>query len=136
MRTASPLRYPGGKAAMTSLLVQTRRLNRLGDTTVAEPFAGGAGASLSMLYQEETPDIRINDADLAIGAFWKAVTANPDEFIGLICDAQLDMDEWCRQRVVYRSESSSTLERGFATFYLNRCNRSGIIINGGPIGGH
>ena len=29
----------------------------------------------------------------------------------------------------------SRLERGFAVCYLNRCNRSGIIMNGGPIGG-
>ncbi|MGC3997498.1 MAG: DNA adenine methylase [Anaeromyxobacter sp.] len=29
----------------------------------------------------------------------------------------------------------SALRLGFATFYLNRCNRSGIIVNGGPIGG-
>ena len=30
---------------------------------------------------------------------------------------------------------SQRLHRGFAAFYLNRCNRSGIIRNGGPIGG-
>jgi DNA adenine methylase len=31
--------------------------------------------------------------------------------------------------------SADDLELGFATFYLNRTNRSGIL-NGGPIGGH
>ena len=30
MRHASPLRYPGGKAAMTSVLRQIRHLNGLG----------------------------------------------------------------------------------------------------------
>ena len=45
--------------------------------------------------------------------------------------------EWHRQRAVYRSSAArhSQLARGFAAFYLNRCNRSGIITNGGPIGG-
>ena len=55
MRTSSPLRYPGGKAAMTSLLSGIRLINQLGDHAVAEPFAGGAGASLSLLYLEDTP---------------------------------------------------------------------------------
>jgi hypothetical protein len=46
------------------------------------------------------------------------------------------MAEWRRQRAIYRSKvRTSRLNRGFAAFYLNRCNRSGIIMNGGPIGG-
>ena len=37
---------------------------------------------------------------------------------------------------MYRASTRvSRLRRGFSAFYLNRCNRSGIIINGGPIGG-
>ena len=48
MKTSSPLRYPGGKSAMAGLIWrQIRRLNGLGDRAIAEPFAGGAGASLA-----------------------------------------------------------------------------------------
>ncbi len=121
---------------MTDLLVQARRLNGLGDRTTAEPFAGGAGAALSMLFREETPDICVNDADTAIYAFWASVTQHGDDFLKRIEDVDLSIEEWERQREVYRSDSSTEFERGFATFYLNRCNRSGVITNGGPIGGY
>ena len=50
MKTCSPLRYPGGKSAMAELLSEIRRLNGLGDRAIAEPFAGGAGASLTLLF--------------------------------------------------------------------------------------
>ncbi len=136
MNTSSPLRYPGGKAAMTGLLSQIRRLNGLGDRAIAEPFAGGAGASLTLLYLEETPEIYINDADPAIHDFWWAILKRPDLFVDMLENANVDMSEWLRQRDVYRTHGRvSRLQRGFAAFYLNRCNRSGIIMNGGPIGG-
>jgi DNA adenine methylase len=136
MRNASPLRYPGGKAALSDLLGSVRRLNGLGSRCVAEPFAGGAGASLSMLFLEETDEIRINDADPAIHDLWWALIHEPAAFAEKLSAAVLDMTEWHKQRRIYRApESSSRLDRGFAAFYLNRCNRSGIIMNGGPIGG-
>lgn len=136
MRTASPLRYPGGKSALAGLLRETRRLNCLGGRALAEPFAGGAGASLSLLFQEETPEAYLNDADPAISDFWWALLNRTDTFLQRILETQLTIVEWKVQRDTYRGlRDSSRLDRGFATFYLNRCNRSGIIINGGPIGG-
>lgn len=136
MKTSSPLRYPGGKSAMASLLSQIRRLNGLGDRAIAEPFAGGSGASLTLLYLEETPEIYINDADPAIHDFWWSVVKQPRAFSNMLAGISVDMDEWHRQREVYRNQKRvSRLRRGFAAFYLNRCNRSGIIMNGGPIGG-
>jgi DNA adenine methylase len=136
MRTASPLRYPGGKSAMAGLLSGIRQLNGLGSFATAEPFAGGAGASLSLLYGEETPEIHINDADRSIYNFWWAVLNRGEDFADLIAQKRVSMAEWRRQRDIYRSGGRvSRLRRGFAAFYLNRCNRSGIIMNGGPIGG-
>lgn len=136
MKTSSPLRYPGGKSAMTGLLGQVRRLNGLGDRAIAEPFAGGAGASLSLLYLEETREIYINDADPAIHDFWWSLVNRPKLFIAMLTKTRVSMAEWHRQRDVYRDYGHlSRLRRGFSAFYLNRCNRSGIIMNGGPIGG-
>lgn len=102
---------------------------------VAEPFAGGAGASLTLLYLEETPKVYINDADSAIHDFWWAVIRRPRQFSELISRTRVSMAEWRRQRGIYRKASSSRLRKGFSAFFLNRCNRSGIIMNGGPIGG-
>jgi DNA adenine methylase len=136
MSAASPLRYPGGKSAMAGLLGQIRKINGLGSHSLAEPFAGGAGASLSLLFMEETPEIHINDADKAIHDFWWTVKYRPKQFADMLVKTRVSMAEWRRQRAIYRSTSRvSRLRRGFAAFYLNRCNRSGIIMNGGPIGG-
>lgn len=136
MKTSSPLRYPGGKSAMAGLLSQLRRLNGLGDRAVAEPFAGGAGASLTLLYLEETHEIYVNDADPAIHDFWWSLVNRPQPFVEMLSNTRVSMAEWRRQRDVYREYSRiSRLRRGFSAFFLNRCNRSGIIINGGPIGG-
>jgi len=45
------------------------------------------------------------------------------------------VEEWRRQKEIYRAaDESDPLALGFAFFYLNRTNRSGIL-NAGPIGG-
>ena len=131
----SPLRYPGGKGGLAGFLAQVICLNGIEGGIYAEPYAGGAGAALSLLANEYISQILINDADPNIYAFWASVTNRTDDFIELIDRTPLTMDEWERQRNIYRSRRASQIARGFATFYLNRCNRSGIIQNGGPIGG-
>jgi DNA adenine methylase len=136
MRNASPLRYPGGKSALSGVLAKIRNLNELGNRSIAEPFAGGAGASLSLLYLEEANHIYINDADPAIHDFWWSLLNRSQGFLKMLSKKRASMAEWHRQRDEYRCRQGiSRLRRGFATFYLNRCNRSGIIMNGGPIGG-
>ena len=135
MHVASPLRYPGGKAALTGILSSIRALNDLKGTAVAEPFAGGAGASLSLLFAGETPDIHINDLDPAIHAFWHSAVHDSAAMISRLEEVPISVEEWRRRRKVYRSQDASHLDRGFAAFYLNRCNRSGIIDSGGVIGG-
>lgn len=136
MKTSSPLRYPGGKSAMAGLLAETRRLNGLGDRAFAEPFAGGAGAALTLLFLEEAHKIYINDADPSIYDLWWTLVNRPQPFLALLSKTPVSIAEWRRQRDVYRSSGRvSRLRRGFSAFFLNRCNRSGIIMNGGPIGG-
>ena len=135
MRPASPLRYPGGKASMTSILCKIRSMNRLNGYAVAEPFAGGAGASLTLLYMRETHEIYINDLDLAIHDFWFSAVYDSPALLNYLQKSPVSVEEWKRWRAIYRRPDASRLDRGFAAFYLNRCNRSGIIGNGGVIGG-
>jgi len=121
---------------MTGLLSSIRSLNQLGRHAVAEPFAGGAGAALSLLYREDTREIHINDVDPAVHDMWWTLVNRPRPFLAMLRSTPINMAEWRRQREMYRCSSGvSRLRRGFAAFYLNRCNRSGIIMNGGPIGG-
>jgi DNA adenine methylase len=103
---------------------------------MAEPYAGGAGASLELLFSEHVCSIFINDLDYRIFSFWWAALNRTDEFIDKIQTVQLSIREWKLQREIYRNARKyKRFEVGFATFYLNRTNRSGILFNGGPIGG-
>jgi DNA adenine methylase len=131
----SPLRYPGGKSALYVPLRGLLRSNSLTSGTYVEPYAGGAGAALALLVTGQVQRIVINDLDPAIYAFWYAVVNETSAFSRLIDNAMLDLREWSRQREVYFTAARNDyLRLGFATFYLNRTNRSGAL-NGGVIGG-
>lgn len=131
----SPLRYPGGKSSLYPMLREIIRTNDLTSGTYIEPFAGGAGAALGLLITGQVNRIVINDLDPAIYSFWKAIVSDPQEFGRRIVDACLDVEEWRRQKAVYqRGGVEDAMSLGFATFYLNRTNRSGVL-NAGPIGG-
>lgn len=132
---ASPLRYPGGKGALYSRLRKMIRDNGLAGCTYVEPFAGGAGAGLALLVTGQVSKVVINDLDPAIHAFWKSLTTEPELLISRIRKVPLTVKEWRRQKEIYASGGEAGLHAlGFATFYLNRTNRSGVL-NGGPIGG-
>ena len=88
---------------MTDLLAQIRKLNGLGTHAVAEPFAGGAGASLSLLYLEETKKIFINDADPAIYDFWWSLVSKPERFLDYLSNAKVTIEEWHLQRGIYKN---------------------------------
>jgi len=131
----TPLRYPGGKAKLGSFLSAVIKANRLSDGAYAEPYAGGAGAAMYLLFRGFVSQVRLNDLDRAVAAFWRAVTGTRNqEFARRIERVPLTVNEWDRQRAVYTDPSSRGYELGFAFFYLNRTNRSGIM-NGGIIGG-
>lgn len=135
MRFASPLRYPGGKALMAPLLKEIRSLNSLETRAIAEPFAGGAGASLTLLHGGDADRVLLNDLDPRIYDFWHAAIHDTADMIDHLNQCSISVDEWQRWREVYKSGDGTQVERGFATLYLNRCNRSGIIRNAGVIGG-
>lgn len=132
----SPLRYPGGKTAMVSLMVDILRANDLIDTPYAEPFAGGCGLALGLLFGGDVSEIHINDVDPSIWSFWHSVLERTEELTKLVAEADLTIDGWRRQREVHlEGDQSDPLRLGFAAFYLNRTNRSGIIKGAGVIGG-
>jgi DNA adenine methylase len=134
----SPLRYPGGKSGLYGRLRKVIRDNDLAGCTYIEPYAGGAGAGLGLLVTGQVERVVINDLDPAIYAFWSATINEPDYMRERLLKTPLNDKEWRRQREVYLDASNQELGNralGFATLYLNRTNRSGVL-NGGPIGGH
>lgn len=103
--------------------------------TYVEPFAGGAGAALRLLYNEYVERIVLNDLDRGVAAMWRAIFKQNDEFIFLLDRTPVTIASWHQQRAIFESASPpGDLELGFATFFLNRTNRSGIL-NARPIGG-
>lgn len=131
----SPLRYPGGKGALYSRLRKLIRDSGLAGCTYVEPYAGGAGAGLSLLVTGQVERVVINDLDPAIHAFWELLVNDPDALMSQIRSVKLDVREWKRQREIYvAADTSDRASLGFATFYLNRTNHSGVL-NGGPVGG-
>nr|BDD47757.1 DNA methyltransferase [Paracoccaceae bacterium] len=131
----TPLRYPGGKGRLGAWLAGLIKHNELQGGTYVELYAGGAGAAVYLLVNEFIDNIIINDADLAVYAFWWALLNEPDRLIDLIDQTPVNIESWYEQREIVARESVEDLGLlGFATFFLNRTNRSGII-KGGVIGG-
>jgi len=131
--TYSPLRYPGGKTKLGPYLAAVFRANRLIDSSYAEPYAGGAGAGLHLLFRGYASRLELNDIDRGVVSFWRAVLTRTEHFAKAIERVPLTVKEWDHQKKLLRSAPMG-FELGFAFFYLNRTNRSGII-NGGIIGG-
>lgn len=135
-QTDSPLRYPGGKAKLYRFVSPIIEINLAGQNrTYVEPFAGGAGLALKLLYNDKVDKIVLNDKDSSIFSFWCACLNDADKLCGMIEDCQINIGTWDAQKEIYLNPQNYTvLEVGFATFFLNRCNVSGVI-RGGPIGG-
>lgn len=131
----TPLRYPGGKAKLAPFVKQLMEENRLLDGEYVEPYAGGAAIALELLFHEYVSRIHINDVSKPVHAFWRSVLRHTEEFCRRIVKTPLTVAQWDKQkRVLQHPADYDEAELGFATFFLNRTNRSGIL-NGGIIGG-
>jgi DNA adenine methylase len=131
----TPLRYPGGKQKLTPFVIEILKENDLIDGHYVEPYAGGAGVAIELLLSNKVSHIHLNDSSFPIYAFWKSIISSSEQMCHLISRASLTIEEWKRQREIVRNaDKYDELEVGFATFYLNRCNRSGVL-SGGVIGG-
>lgn len=131
----TPLRYPGGKASFAPFIALLMERNGLKGGHYLEPYAGGAGVALELLFHGHAEHVHINDLDPAIYAFWVAVTQDSDALLDLLDSTPITMDEWFKWRSVLRGDiPASSVERGFATLFMNRTNRSGIL-KAGVIGG-
>lgn len=131
----SPLRYPGGKGSLANYIKQVLELNGLVDGHYVEVYAGGAGIAWSLLFQEYVRHVHINDISRPIYSFWATALNETDALCRLITDTPVTMEQWARQKkILAELDCHTQTEIGFATFFLNRTNRSGIIA-GGVIGG-
>ncbi len=134
MKFYSPLRYPGGKNKLAKFVALICEKNNINGHYV-EPYAGGASVALHLLINGYVKEITINDLDLAIYAFWYSILKEPEKFCSKIRSTKVTVESWKKFRKIHKNkEKASLFDLGFATFFLNRTNHSGVI-DGGIIGG-
>ena len=99
-------------------------------------FCGWRGGRLAVIAGwSSISSLILNDADRRIYAFWHSALKNPERFCARINDVPLTIDEWRHQRAICTNpDSYDAFDVGFAAFFMNRCNRSGVL-SAGPIGG-
>lgn len=136
----SPLRYPGGKAKLLPFITDLikKNLTSCDKVIYIEPYAGGAAVALGLLLDGHVEEIYINDADPAIYCFWENVIKHCKKFANKIRNTDISVSEWEKQSKIYHENKCANekqrFELGFAAFFLNRCNHSGVL-KGGIIGG-
>jgi DNA adenine methylase len=131
----SPLRYPGGKTKLANFLKLVMLHNGLVGAEYIEPYSGGAGVAISLLFEEYASHVHINDINRSVHAFWQAVLEQPDELCRRIRGGRVTVQQWHKQRAVQADPDADDLDLAYSTFFLNRTSRSGIL-NGGIIGGY
>ncbi len=131
----TPLRYPGGKAKLAPYVKRVLKESGLADGEYVEPYAGGAAVAMELLFHEYVSRVHINDISKPVHAFWRCVLQCTDDFCRRVLATRPTVEQWDRQKQILSNPSQhDDVELGFATFFLNRTNRSGIL-NGGIIGG-
>jgi DNA adenine methylase len=134
-RYGTPLRYPGGKQRLAPFIAEILEHNKAIGWNYAEPYAGGAGVAIELLLDRKVGHIYLNDSSRHIYAFWKSILTDADAFCRRISRASLTLDAWRAHREVVRHPDQHDVhDLGFSTFFLNRCNRSGVL-TAGVIGG-
>jgi len=116
-KTFSPLRYPGGKTKIYDKVKTLIESNGMGDRTYVEPFAGGFGIGIRLLYENVVKFVVINDIDPHIYHLWYAVLYQTDDLIRLIREAPITMNERKLQKIVYGNSEQNALHDGFATLF-------------------
>lgn len=135
---ASPFRYPGGKGFLAGYLEHEVNRRFASPPVFVEPYCGGAGAALNLLLKGAVESIILNDADMRIYSAWKAILHESERFIETIRKINICIDTWNTQLdlVCNSQKCGYNFDVGFATFFINRTSRSGVIVGSGPIGGY
>ena len=131
----SPLRYPGGKNCIFPFVAKLFYENDLIGIRYAEPYAGGAGLALRLLFEGYVEHVYINDLNKSVYSFWIAILNRTDEFCKWMESVEISVENWNSYRKIQNNSSNEDyFELAKSTFFLNRTNVSGII-KGGMIGG-
>lgn len=137
--SSSPFRYPGGKGFLSGYLSAEIDVLSGDEKLYAEPFCGGAGAAVNLLEDGKVAAIHLNDADVRVYSAWRGIVHETERFLDRVASARVDMEEWHAARDLLETTPPAgdySFEVGYATYFINRTSRSGIVLGSGPIGGY
>lgn len=136
-QSVSPFRYPGGKGFLAGYLANfAKDLNGCVRHYV-EPFCGGAGAALILLQDGLVEHLHLNDLDPRVYCAWRAITEETERFVQRILTTPVTLDTWRQCRAIVEAAGTQyDFDLAFATYFINRTSRSGIVLGSGPIGGY
>lgn len=141
-RWVSPLRYPGGKARMHAALadIWDHQYGPMDIEIWLEPFAGGAGAGLTLLEAGVIEELWLDEKNPALAAFWRTVIDDAPGLAQAVRTTTPSMHTWEQAREVLRaSETGEPIpdhQLALSALIVNRCSRSGMVSSRvGPIGG-
>lgn len=135
-RSITPLRYPGGKGFLARPVAQWLRASDVQVESVIEPYAGGAGLSISLLMGGFTKKVCLNDKFFPLWAFWQIISSKGDAVVRFIENVELTIENFLKYRqIILKPDETRELEVALALLYFSRTSHAGAL-TGGPIGGY
>ncbi len=119
----SPFRYPGGKTWLTHILRRWFAAKPV--TTICEPFAGGASASLIAIVEGYVERAILVEKDASVASVWRTIlSSNAERLIERILRFKIS-----RRTVneVLNSRPTGDTSLAFQTIVKNRCRHGGIL---------
>ena len=126
----SPLRYPGGKSKAIKKLAEYTQLEF---NEYREPFLGGGSLFIYLRQSHPEKKFWINDLNIDVYSFWKAVQTNLKPLLDLIKKYKSHKhgkDLYLKLLAVDTSKTD-LIERAARFFVLNRITFSGTTESGG-----
>ena len=115
--------YPGGKSCLYPFFSRLFVENDLVGVDYVEPYAGGAGLALNLLFDNLVSNIYLNDYDSSIYAFWHSILERGEDFCKWIDSVNVDVPTWHHYKHIIAKEKTDETEKAKALFFLNRTNR-------------
>jgi DNA adenine methylase len=138
MRYQSPLRYPGAKSGLTSIIAEmiTSASALLGKPELfVEPFAGGASTAIRLAGAGIVRRVLLADADSLVAKFWQVAAADTEWLIDRMWAEPVTLERWEYWRE-WQAPNPDDREIAMKCLFLNRTTFSGILHGrAGPIGG-
>lgn len=124
----SPFRYAGGKSWFIKTAGKWLRNRPVCPTLLVEPFAGGAGISLSAIHAGLVDKVAFAERDREVASTWKSILNGHANWLA----NKIRFFRISRARVKkhLKRKPASQHERAFLCLLRNRTSRGGVIAEG------